>query len=134
MNAKTTGTLLLTLAIGLTATAQKQKGGNRGEGGGKSPAQKYTIEQAVSDRAQLHTICFSGLAFITGDYGASTFIPPGKVCDYFGFQRNFASCSSEKHPIVKNCSSLGVAMESSTAKCHGSTPWHLQQLATNKPF
>jgi len=48
--------------------------------------QKYSLEQAVSDRAQLHTIAFSGLAFMTGDFGASTFIPPGKVCDYFGFQ------------------------------------------------
>lgn len=47
---------------------------------------KYSIEQAISDRAQLTTIAFSGLAFITGDFGASTFIPPGKVCDYFGFQ------------------------------------------------
>ena len=48
--------------------------------------QKYSIEQAVSDTAQLHTIAFSGLAFITGDFGASTFMPPGKVCDFFGFQ------------------------------------------------
>ncbi len=45
--------------------------------------QKYSIEQAVSDRAQLHTIAFSGLAFITGEFGASTFIPPGKVSDFF---------------------------------------------------
>lgn len=52
----------------------------------KPQASDYTLEQAVSDSAQLHTIAFSGLAFITGDYGASTFIPPGKVCDYFGFQ------------------------------------------------
>jgi len=54
--------------------------------GRKPAAQRYSIEQAVSDRAQLHTIAFSGLAFITGDFGASTFVPPGKVCDYFGFQ------------------------------------------------
>ena len=47
---------------------------------------KYSIEQAHSDKAQLHTIAFNGLAFITGDFGASTFIPPGKVCDFFGFQ------------------------------------------------
>lgn len=50
------------------------------------PEQRYTIEQACSDKAQLHTIAFSGLAFVTGDFGASTFLPPGKVCDYFGFQ------------------------------------------------
>ena len=48
--------------------------------------QQYSITQAVSDEAQLHTIAFSGLAFITGDYGACTFLPPGKVCDFFGFQ------------------------------------------------
>ena len=48
--------------------------------------QQYTLAQATSDRAQLSTIAFSGLAFLTGDFGADTFIPPGKVCDYFGFQ------------------------------------------------
>ena len=48
--------------------------------------QQYTLAQATSDRAQLSTIAFSGLAFLTGEYGADTFIPPGKVCDYFGFQ------------------------------------------------
>ncbi len=48
-------------------------------------AQRYSIDQAVSDQAQLHTIAFNGLAFITGDFGAATFIPPSKVCDFFGF-------------------------------------------------
>ena len=47
---------------------------------------RYSIEQAVSDRAQLHTIAFDGLAFLTGDFGLDTFLPPGKVSDYFGFQ------------------------------------------------
>ena len=46
----------------------------------------YTIEQATSERAQLHTIAFDGLAFMTGNFGASTFFPPGKVADFFGFQ------------------------------------------------
>ena len=36
--------------------------------------------------AQLHTIAFDGLAFLTGDFGMDTFLPPGKVSDYFGFQ------------------------------------------------
>ena len=58
----------------------------RNDGGKSGGPQKYSIEQAVSDNAQLHTIAFSGLAFITGDFGAATFIPPGKVCDFFGFQ------------------------------------------------
>ena len=47
---------------------------------------KYSVEQAMSDRAQLSTIAFSGLAFITGSAGGDTFMPPGKVADFFGFQ------------------------------------------------
>ena len=72
---------------------RRQGGGKPGKGGErrgkrepKTGAENYTLEQAMSDNAQLHTIAFNGLAFITGDFGASTFIPPGKVCDYFGFQ------------------------------------------------
>lgn len=49
-------------------------------------ASNYSIVQAVSDKAQLSTIAFSGLAFITGNAGADTFFPPGKVADFFGFQ------------------------------------------------
>jgi hypothetical protein len=53
----------------------------------KSPGEKrYTIEQAISERAQLHTVAFNGLAFITGSFGADCFFPPGKVADFFGFQ------------------------------------------------
>ncbi|MCU0857764.1 MAG: Spy/CpxP family protein refolding chaperone, partial [Pontiellaceae bacterium] len=76
----------------------------RREQGPKEPGQKYTIEQAVSDRAQLHTIAFSGLAFITGDFGASTFIPPGKVCDYFGFQymRDIDAAQKGHNPMFLN--------------------------------
>jgi hypothetical protein len=55
-------------------------------GGHENGRQQYSIEQAISDQAQLHTIAYSGLAFMTGDFGASTFIPPGKVSDFFGFQ------------------------------------------------
>ena len=47
---------------------------------------QYTLEQAMSDNAQLTTISFSGLAFITGNAGGDTFFPPGKVADFFGFQ------------------------------------------------
>jgi phosphatidylethanolamine-binding protein (PEBP) family uncharacterized protein/Spy/CpxP family protein refolding chaperone len=54
-------------------------GQSRGQG-------RYSIEQAVSDRAQLHTIAFDGLAFLTGDFGCNTFLPPGKVADFCGFQ------------------------------------------------
>ena len=59
-------------------------------GRGMAPRQPtqalYTMEQATSDQAQMTTIAFNALAFISGNRGASTFIPPGKVADFFGFQ------------------------------------------------
>ncbi len=64
---------------------QTQSGDSHPESRGHGQGQ-YTITQAISDRAQLSTIAFSGLAFLTGDFGAATFMPPGKVCDFFGFQ------------------------------------------------
>jgi hypothetical protein len=47
---------------------------------------QYTITQAVSDEAQQNTIAFDGLAFLTGSVGSQSFLPPGKVADYSGFQ------------------------------------------------
>jgi hypothetical protein len=58
----------------------------QGRGPQQDPARRYSLEQAISDQAQLHTIAFDGLAFLTGDFGMDTFLPPGKVSDYFGFQ------------------------------------------------
>ena len=52
----------------------------------RDQGRQYSLEQATSDQAQLHTIAFDGLAFLTGDFGSDTFLPPGKVSDYFGFQ------------------------------------------------
>jgi hypothetical protein len=46
----------------------------------------YTIEQTLSDEAQRNTIAFDALAFITGNLGADSFFPPGKVADFWGFQ------------------------------------------------
>jgi hypothetical protein len=46
----------------------------------------YTIEQAISDEAQGNTLAFDGLAFLTGNLGSQSFLPPGKVADYSGFQ------------------------------------------------
>lgn len=60
-------------------------GSAQGQGGAPG-GQKYSLEQALSDKAQLNTIAFDGLAFLTGDFGYDTFLPPGKVSDYFGFQ------------------------------------------------
>ena len=64
----------------ICASAQEQRPQKKDQG------RKYTLEQAVSDRAQLNTIAFDGLAFLTGNFGSCTFLPPGKVSDYFGFQ------------------------------------------------
>jgi phosphatidylethanolamine-binding protein (PEBP) family uncharacterized protein len=47
---------------------------------------RYTIEQTISDEAQRNTIAFDGLAFLTGDLGSQSFLPPGKVADFCGFQ------------------------------------------------
>jgi len=54
--------------------------------GNSEDSGKYSTDQALSDKAQLSTIAFSGLAFITGNSGADGFFPPGKVADFFGFQ------------------------------------------------
>ena len=56
-------------------------GANPGPGSGN-----VSIEQAISDEAQMKTIAFNGLAFLTGDLCSDTFFPPGKVSDFFGFQ------------------------------------------------
>ena len=48
--------------------------------------QKMTIEDTLSDEGQRTTIAFSGLAFLSGDACSDTFLPPGKVADYAGFQ------------------------------------------------
>ncbi len=46
----------------------------------------YNIEQAISDKAQLNTMAFGGLGFLTGNLCSDSFLPPGKVSDFFGFQ------------------------------------------------
>lgn len=79
--------IALALAAGLGACAAlAQDRPPRPPRGPREQGQRYSLDQAISDRAQLHTIAFDGLAFLTGDFGADTFLPPGKVSDYFGFQ------------------------------------------------
>jgi phosphatidylethanolamine-binding protein (PEBP) family uncharacterized protein len=66
---------------------QQGRASRQGERGQEPREQgKYSTEQAISDRAQLNTIAFDGLAFLTGDFGCNTFLPPGKVADFCGFQ------------------------------------------------
>ncbi len=67
-------------AAGPNPAAQASRGVRAPAGG------RYSIEQAISDRAQLSTIAFDALAFLTGNLGSYTFLPPGKVSDFFGFQ------------------------------------------------
>jgi len=86
-------TIILT-AVALGASASIALAQNPDHGGQPQPPPrheaggpgKYTIAQATSDRAQLNTIAFDGLAFLTGDFYCDTFLPPGKVSDFFGFQ------------------------------------------------
>ncbi len=47
---------------------------------------EMTIQQAISDEAQMKTIAFDALSFLTGSLGADSFFPPGKVADFWGFQ------------------------------------------------
>ena len=53
---------------------------------GGNGIQPYTISQTISDQAQMMTLSFDALAFMTGDACSDTFLPPGKVADYAGFQ------------------------------------------------
>ena len=50
------------------------------------PEPQYTIDQTLSDEAQRNTIAFDGLGFLTGCLGGQSFLPPGKVADFSGFQ------------------------------------------------
>ena len=96
------------LVLAVTVSGAEREGRTTGErmaGQARGPGvQKYSLKQAVSDRAQLHTIAFNGLAFVTGDFGASTFLPPGKVCDFFGFQymRDIDAAGKGHNPMFLN--------------------------------
>jgi Raf kinase inhibitor-like YbhB/YbcL family protein len=47
---------------------------------------EYTIERTLADGGQQNTIAFDALAFLTGNLGGQSFLPPGKVADFSGFQ------------------------------------------------
>lgn len=47
---------------------------------------KFNMAQTLSDKAQVSTLGFAGLAFMSGNLEAQSFFPPGKVADYTGFQ------------------------------------------------
>jgi hypothetical protein len=71
-----------------SAPADNPQGSQPG-GNGNQPdvnGNAYNVEQAISDKAQGMTIAYDALAFLTGDLGADSFFPPGKVADFWGFQ------------------------------------------------
>jgi Spy/CpxP family protein refolding chaperone len=86
MSARLCAATAALIVLAAAAWSQPQPPPGPGERGNGPERQRYSIEQATSDNAQLHTIAFDGLAFLTGDFGLDTFLPPGKVSDYFGFQ------------------------------------------------
>jgi hypothetical protein len=53
---------------------------------GQATGPAFPMAQTLSDGAQRTTLAFSGLAMMTGNLGAQSFFPPGKVADYTGFQ------------------------------------------------
>ena len=66
-----------------------QNGSSQSAGNGSQAnvnGNSYNIGQAISDKAQGMTIAYDALAFLTGDLGADSFFPPGKVADFWGFQ------------------------------------------------
>ncbi len=69
-------------------SCRPERGGKRNPtvGDERKPEQKYSIEQATSDNAQLHTISFAALSFMSSGICEMSFLPPGKHASYFGFQ------------------------------------------------
>ncbi len=65
---------------------QGNQGSQPGDTKPAADASAYNIEQAISDKAQGMTISYDALASMTGDLGADSFFPPGKVADFWGFQ------------------------------------------------
>ena len=49
-------------------------------------AQTFTIGTTLGNGGQRDQIAFDALGFISGEFCSCSFIPPGKVADYFGFQ------------------------------------------------
>lgn len=92
--------VFMTVAYGLMGAmlftsgciAAPGQGGQRGqEPRGPGPQrgtgpEAMDMSRTLSERGQLHTIAFSGFAFLTGNLGADSFFPPGKVADWWGFQ------------------------------------------------
>jgi hypothetical protein len=73
-----------TFAVGIGSASAE---GSNGTTPGHNPRDAlYTMNVTLSDQAQENTIAFDALAFLTGNLGADSFFPPGKVADLWGFQ------------------------------------------------
>ncbi|MCE5240487.1 hypothetical protein LLH23_18665 [bacterium] len=84
-----TGVLAMALSLvanGCLAAPGQGRGGPRDGGNQPPPNRTYGLAQTLSEQGQLHTVAFSGFAFLTGNLGADSFFPPGKVADWWGFQ------------------------------------------------
>ncbi|HTY08907.1 MAG TPA: hypothetical protein VMF29_07060 [Candidatus Edwardsbacteria bacterium] len=79
------GAAIIAMAV-ITATGCSKSSTSPTEPATSSRSAQYTTTQTVSDEAQRNTIAFDGLAFLTGSLGGQSFLPPGKVADFDGFQ------------------------------------------------
>jgi Spy/CpxP family protein refolding chaperone len=84
--------LIASLVFGPTAILNTPTLAMPNQAAGPTPTKQpsgpgsFTIDQTLSDNAQLTTIAFSGLGFLTGTFASDSFFPPGKVADFWGFQ------------------------------------------------
>ena len=76
----------VTLTVKVTNATGTSVSGSVSATIGAAKAPPFNITQAMSDGAQSTTLAFSGFGLLTGDLGAQSFFPPGKVADYWGFQ------------------------------------------------
>ncbi len=86
---KTIGVIIISLLfiLSLGGCLQSEKNNNQSSVDIQANEKnQYSIEQATSDRAQLATLSFDALGFLTGNLCSDSFLPPGKVADFFGFQ------------------------------------------------
>ena len=91
---------------------------NQSSTGGQN---EYTIAQAISDNAQLNTMSFDGLGFLTGNTCSDSFLPPGKVADFFGFQHlRDITANGKGHDtdFVTNSANNVLKTLNSTQKAH----------------
>ena len=80
------GIIVAIVSITLAASCKKDESVVSSDTSEPFTNPQYNLSQAISDEAQQNTICFDGLAFLTGTIGSQSFLPPGKVADYSGFQ------------------------------------------------